>query len=95
MTPARLPLELTSESFPQFKNLCLGTDYGQLDCPGKILGIRGYEFVLAVSIELELEAGLCQFLGIKGLITAKEAMGRPKDQETVLQLKAIKERQEG
>ena len=94
MTPARLPLELTPEYFPQFKNLYWGTDYGQLHCLGAILGIGDYESVLAVSIELELEAGLCQFLGIEGLITAKEAMGRPKDQETILQLKAIKERQE-
>jgi hypothetical protein len=34
----------------------------------------------------------CRVLGLDALIRAKEAAGRPRDQETVVQLKAIRER---
>jgi hypothetical protein len=37
----------------------------------------------------------CHLLSLDALIRAKEALGRPRDQQAVLQLKAIREMQAG
>ncbi|MBN1676657.1 MAG: nucleotidyltransferase [Kiritimatiellae bacterium] len=92
MTPARLPLELTPEKCRGLKNLYLDTDYGQLDCLGNVMGLGDFPDVKRGSIEVRLEAGACRILSIDDLIKAKEAMGRPRDKETVLQLRAIREK---
>ena len=49
----------------------------------------------AGSIELTSPGGKWLVLDIPALIKAKEAMGRPHDKLTVIQLKAIQERQAG
>jgi hypothetical protein len=41
---------------------------------------------------MDLGHGKCRVLDIDALIKAKKAMGRPHDRQTVIQLKAIKER---
>jgi len=92
MTSAKLPLRLTPEECRQFKNLYLQTDYGQLDCLSLVLGVGDYEAVRAQSVEVQLAAGSCRVLSLNALIQSKEAMGRPRDLETALQLKAIRER---
>jgi hypothetical protein len=93
MTPKRLPLALTARSCKGLKNLYLDTDEGQLDCLGTVLGIGAFPEVKRRSVEIELPFGHCRLLAIDALIEAKEAMGRPKDKESVLQLKAIQEQQ--
>lgn len=53
--PAERPLlRLTSETAAEFGNLNLETDWGQLDCLGEILGVGGYDEVLARRVEVEL-----------------------------------------
>jgi hypothetical protein len=94
MTPRRLPLRLTPETCRDLKNLYLDTDLGQLDCLGAIQGVGDFESVKEHSIEVHLAAGLCRILGLDALIQSKEAMGRPRDRESALQLKAIRDRQE-
>ena len=74
------------------QNLYLSTDWGQLDCLGAILGIGAYEQVRGSSVEITLASGSCRVLGIDALIRAKETMGRDRDREAVLQLRAIRER---
>jgi len=44
------------------------------------------------SVEIQLPAGACRVLSLDALIRSKEAMGRPRDREALLQLKAIRER---
>ena len=95
MPPERPPLLLTPETATEFRNLYLETDWGQLDCLGEVLGVGGYDQVLAQSIEVQLAGGPCRILGIDGLMRAKQAMGRDKDRETILQLRAIQERTRG
>jgi len=92
ITTKRLPLDLTIEKCETLKNLYLSTDWGQLDCLGSIKGIGDYEEVFKQSNEIELDIGTCRILTINALIKAKNAMDRPRDKETVLQLNAIKEK---
>ena len=92
MTPNRLPFQLTPDLLPTLKNIDLRTDLGVLDCLGNVKGLGDYPDVRDASISLELPIGTCLLLGIEGLIKAKEAMDRPRDRQTVLQLKAIQER---
>ena len=95
MPAGRPPLRLTPETATEFRNLYLDTDGGQLDCLGEILGVGGYDQVLAQSLEIQLAGGPCRILTIDALIQAKQAMGRDKDRETILQLRAIQERTRG
>jgi hypothetical protein len=92
MTPQHLPLRLTPETALDMKNLYLATDFGQLDCLGMILGVGDFEQVREHAVEVNLPAGVCHILSLDALIQSKEAMGRPRDRESVLQLKAIRER---
>ena len=95
MPSERPPLRLTPQTAAEFRNLYLETDWGQLDCLGEILGVGGYEEALAQSIEIQLPGGPCRILAIDTLIRAKQVMGRAKDRETILQLRAIQERTRG
>lgn len=95
MSPERPPLRLTPETATEFRNLYLETDWGQLDCLGEILGVGDYDRVLAQSLEIQLAGGPCRLLTIDALVQAKQAMGRDKDRETILQLRAIQERTGG
>jgi hypothetical protein len=92
MTPQRLPLRLTLESSQDLKNLYLDTDFGPLDCLGAIQGVGDFEHVQEHSIEVPLPAGICRILSLDALIRSKEAMGRPRDRDSLLQLKAIRQR---
>ncbi len=92
MTPQRLPLKLTPKTWAGLKNLYLKTDLGALDCLSEVSGVGDFEAVLRVSIAVDLGFGKCRILDIDALIKSKEAMDRPRDRETLLQLKAIKER---
>jgi hypothetical protein len=92
MTPQRLPLRLTPETCASLKNLYLDTDLGQLDCLGLIQGVGDFEEVKRHSIEVCLPAGVCRILSLDALIWSKEAMKRPRDRESLLQLRAIRQR---
>jgi hypothetical protein len=92
MTSQRLPLRLTPETCRGLKNLYLDTDLGQLDCLGTIQGVGEFEQAKERSVEISLAAGVCRILNLDALIQSKEAMRRPRDRESVLQLKAIRDR---
>ena len=91
MAPARPPFDESALS-TRWKNLYLDTDWGQLDCLGEISGIGSYERVLKESGTIDLGNRACRILTIDALIRAKEALGRPKDREATIQLKAIRDR---
>lgn len=95
MTPQRIPLELTPAACKSLKNLYLDTDLGQLDCLGCIKGVGAFDDVKRRSRRIEMPIGICLVLDLQALIDAKKAMGRPRDNETVLQLEAIQERLRG
>lgn len=86
---------LTPKTAAEFRDRYLQTDWRQLDCLGEVSGVGTYEQVLQESTEIELAAGPCRILSINALIRAKEAMGRPRDREAIVQLRAIPERTSG
>lgn len=92
MTPQRLPRRFTTETCVGLKDLYLDTDLGQLDCLGLIQGVGDFEDVKKHTIEVSLAAGVCRVLSLDALIRSREAMGRPRDRESLLQLRAIRQR---
>jgi hypothetical protein len=95
MTPRRAPLELTAANAGEFKNLYLATDLGPLDCLSEIRGIGSYEQVKQASVLVEVEGRQLRVLSLDALITAKEAMNRPRDQEALRELKAVRQLRRG
>lgn len=93
MTPNRIPLESAALAGGDVKNLYLDTTYGQLDCLSQIEGVGGFDDVLKHSVAISLGKRSCRILNLAALIRSKEALGRPRDQEAVLQLRAIQESQ--
>ena len=87
-----LELALDEAHASALKNLHITTDDGRLDCLGFIAGIGSFDEVVAASEAIEVGGRKCRILGLDGLIRAKEAMGRPHDLATVVQLKALRER---
>jgi hypothetical protein len=57
--------------------------------------VEDYQDVVAQSVPVDPAGGVCRILSIDALIRAKEAMGRPRDVEAALPLRAIRERQGG
>lgn len=95
MTTNRVPLELTKDNCGALNNLYIDTDWGPLDCLSEVLGLGNFEEVVRLSENIELDGLPCRILCIDALITAKKAMGRPKDIETIKQLEVIqKERKD-
>lgn len=92
MTPQKIPFELTRHLLMTLRNLYLRTDFGILDCLSNVKGVGEFDAVNRHSIVASLPAGPCRILDIETLIQAKEAIGEPRDLQTVRQLKAIQER---
>jgi hypothetical protein len=92
LTPQKLPLEITAQTASRLKNLYLDTDLCVLDCLSEIAGVGDFDEVMRQSIQITTPAGSCRVLGLDALLRAKEAMGRPHDRITIVQLRAIKER---
>jgi len=94
MTSKRLPLLLTPENCRNFKNLYLDTDLGQLDCIGTVQGIGDFVQVDKTGEIIEIDGIRLKVLSRDVLIQSKKAMNRPRDQEAVRQLEAIKKLQQ-
>ena len=94
MTTNRIPLQLTEENCGGLKNLYLDTGIGQIDCLGSILGLGDFHAVKQQGETIELDGHPCRILCIEALITAKKAMGRPKDLQTIQQLEVIQRERE-
>jgi len=92
MTPKRLPLRLTKDNCQGLKNIYLDTDIGQLDCLGEILGIGDFQAVQKRSMVVDADGYQLRLLELDALIQAKKALNRPRDQEALLQLEALRER---
>ena len=90
MHPKNPPLEETPHSLSKYNNLYLLTDLGNLDMLGEITGLGKFEHLANHTIDVELFGKMCKVLDIDGLIISKRAMGRPKDNQVIIQLEAIK-----
>ena len=90
MTPGRVKLKLTEKNCKDFKNLYLDTDLGQLDCISYVKGVGDFEKCWQASRMIEVDDEKFSVLTIEALIKAKQAMNRPRDKETIVQLEAIR-----
>lgn len=90
-----IPLqEYSVERLAQLNNLYVKTDWGELDLLGTIMEIGDFEETKKNSSKITLFGYPCRILNIDSLIAAKEAMGRPKDRQVVLELRALREKRE-
>lgn len=90
-TPPGLPFLWDAETLRRGLNFTLTTSLGDLDLLGEIAGGGRYEDLLPHSERAEVQGVPCQVLGIRKLIAAKRAAGRPKDLEAIAELEAILE----
>jgi hypothetical protein len=90
MTQDRRPLPMESEKLVGFKNLYLETNLGQLDVLSEIAGVGDYAAVSLHSIRLDLGGVICRILDLDTLILSKQALGRPRDLQAVIELEAIR-----
>lgn len=92
MTAKKIKLELTEDNCNNFNNLYLDTDLGQLDCLRYVNGVGDYDKAIGMSDKIEIEEDMLNILNIEALIESKKAMNRPHDQQTIIELKALKEK---
>ncbi|HOW67886.1 MAG TPA: nucleotidyltransferase [Candidatus Paceibacterota bacterium] len=91
LTPRKIPFHHEATVLAELKNIYLQTDWGQLDCLGDVKGLGDYRRVLTQSQTFDLNGRPCRILTLQALITAKQAMNRPRDIETIRQLTVILE----
>jgi hypothetical protein len=63
------------------------------DSIGEILGIGDFQEVKKRSIVVDVEGHEIRLLELDALIEATKALNRPRDQEAILQLEALRERE--
>jgi predicted nucleotidyltransferase len=94
--PAGLPFVLDERALAAGLNFTLTTTVGDIDLLGEIAGVGNYDSVIAHTIEVDLFGTRCRCIDLPTLIEAKVAAGRPKDLETIAELRALlQERSKG
>jgi predicted nucleotidyltransferase len=89
--PPGLPFKLDFRTLKNGLNFTLTTDMGPIDLLGEIPGAGSYEALLHDSLEInELDLGF-RCVTLQRLIQLKNAAGRPKDLESLAELRAILE----
>jgi predicted nucleotidyltransferase len=88
--PKGLPFKTDVPTLQAGLNFTLETDSGDLDLLGEVSGVGGYARALAQSEEREVYGCKVRVLSIDGLIAAKKAAARNKDQSHLLELEALK-----
>jgi predicted nucleotidyltransferase len=71
-------------------NFTLETDSGDLDVLGEVSGVGDYAKAAALSQQQELWGMKVQVLSLEGLIAAKKAAARHKDQSHLAELESLK-----
>ncbi len=75
-------------------NFTLVTDLGDLDLLGEVAGLGEYDAVENAAEILPLYGRSMKVITIEGLLKAKRAAGRRKDQEAIVELEALLEMQQ-
>lgn len=88
--PPGLPFRLDSPTIQAGLNFTLTTDHGAVDLLGEVAGVGTFDQALAQSDEKTAYGLKVRVLSIDGLIAAKKAAGRTKDQLHLLELEELK-----
>jgi predicted nucleotidyltransferase len=91
--PPGLPFRLDEPTPAAGLNFTLKTSVGDIDLPGEIAGAGGYDALLPHTVEVQLYGARCKCLDLPTLIASKVAAGRPKDLETIAELRALLDEQ--
>jgi predicted nucleotidyltransferase len=92
--PSGLPFRLDEETLANGLNFTLTTPLGDLDLWGEVAGGGTYEGLVKNSIRVEIDDLKIRCATVDQLIILKNAAGRPKDFESVAELRAIPEERE-
>jgi predicted nucleotidyltransferase len=84
-----IPFVLDAMTLKSGTNFTLTTEVGDLDLIGEVPGLGTYEAVKAQSEEVELYGYRVWVLTLEGLISSKQAAGRPKDLRLLPELQAL------
>jgi predicted nucleotidyltransferase len=88
--PQGLPFKFDEATIKAGLNFTLATARGEIDFLGEVAGLGGYDKVFAQSREMSIFGFSLWVLTLDGLIAAKKAAGRRKDQLHVLELEELK-----
>lgn len=88
-TPDKRPMQLTADELVGFKNLYLQTDLGRLDVLGALPPISDAREVMEAAQVMDVGGVSVRVISLEQLIQVKAAMGRPKDKQTEVELRAI------
>jgi predicted nucleotidyltransferase len=86
-----LPFKFDVATVTAGLNFTLTTELGDLDLLGDVSGLGEYEAVRAASEELVLYGRPMRVLTLEGLLKAKRAAARRKDEEAIVELEALLE----
>ncbi|HEX3468038.1 MAG TPA: hypothetical protein VHT05_08185 [Candidatus Elarobacter sp.] len=89
--PHDLPFVFDAQTLISAEVLTLETDAGDVDLLGAVKGVGPYSAVEASSELVDLAGFSVRILSIDGLIRAKRAAGRPKDEPGLIELEMLKE----
>lgn len=89
--PESLPFHFDAATIERGLNFTLKTDLGPIDFLGEVAGFADYEALKKTSEIMSIFGLQCRVLSLPGLIRAKEATGRKKDLEAVVELKSLLE----
>ena len=92
--PRGLPFSLDAETVLRGLNFTLETSLGDLDLLGEVTGGGGYAELLPDTDDLSLFGFRCRCVTLAKLIELKRAAGRPKDNEALAELEALREERE-
>ena len=92
--PPGLPFRWDAETLRRGLNFTLTTTFGDLDLLGEIAGGGTYDNLLPHAVTISVFGRELQCLGLKELIQAKRAAGRPKDLEAIAELEALLQERE-
>jgi hypothetical protein len=89
--PPGLPFKLDFRTLRNGLNFTLTTDLGPIDLLGEIPGARSFEELINDSVEINESDLRFRCVTLTRLIELKNAAGRPKDLESLAELRAILE----
>lgn len=91
--PADLPFRIDARSLALGSNFTFATPLGDLDLLGYVEPLGGYDELARQAVSYRLDRLSVLAISVDDLIRVKEHIKRPKDQESLLQLRAIQREQ--
>ena len=92
--PPGLPFVFDTDTVRRGLNFTLDTSLGALDLLGEVTGGGSYDALLPNTAAVDLFGHSCRAVTLDMLIRLKRAAGRPKDNEILAELEALRDRRE-